>query len=68
MHGELLQQLRLLFLLQLRHKKVATVDTLSELHKFFHSSQKVCKCVAEYLEENEGNNILIIAEGWDELS
>ena len=33
-----------------------------------HSSQTLCTTVAESLEENEGKNILIIADGWDELS
>ena len=33
-----------------------------------HFSQKLCSEVAECLEENEGKNVLIIADGWDELA
>ena len=64
----LFQQFELLLLLPLRHRKVASASTPAELLRLLHSSQKLCNEVAEYLEENEGKNILIIADGWDELA
>ena len=65
--GKLFQQFELLLLLPLRHKKVVSVSSLIDLLKLLHSSQKKCAFVADYLEENEGNKVLIIADGWDEL-
>ena len=66
-NGKLFQRFELLLLLPLRHKKVASVSSLIDLLKLLHSSQKKCAFVADYLEENEGNKVLIIADGWDEL-
>ena len=66
-NDELFQQFLLLFLLPLRHKKVASVGSIMELVKLLHSNQEVCSCVARYLEKEEGDNILIVADGWDEL-
>ena len=63
----LFQQFMLLFLLPLRHKKVASVGSIMELIKLLHTNQEVCSCVASYLEKEEGDNILIVADGWDEL-
>ena len=64
----LFQQFELILLLPLRHRKIASASTLAELLRLLHSSQKLCNEIAEYLEENEGKNILIIADGWDELA
>ena len=65
---KLFQQFELLLLLPLRHKKVAKASSLPELLKMLHSSQTLCDAVADHLEETEGSNVLIIADGWDEIS
>ena len=65
---KLFQQFELLLLIPLRHRKVASASSLPELLQLLHSSQKLCNEVAECLEENEGRNVLIIADGWDELA
>ena len=57
----------LLLLLPLRHKEVASASSLSDLLKLLHPSSGICKSVATYLEEDEGEKVLIIADGWDEL-
>ena len=67
-NGKLFQQFELLLLLPLRHRKVSTAHSLPELLKLLHSSQTLCDTVANQLEESEGSNVLIIADGWDELS
>ena len=67
-NGDLFQEFELLLLLPLRHRKVASAGSLPELLKLLHSNQKVCTTVAESLEEKEGKKVLIIADGWDELS
>ena len=66
--GELFQEFELILLLSLRQKEVASAGSLRELLKLFHSSPSVCESVASYLEEEEADNVLIIADGWDELS
>ena len=58
----------LLLLLPLRHKKVASAGSLPELLQLLHSSPGVCESVARYLEEGEGEKVVIIADGWDEVS
>ena len=57
----------ILLLLHLRQKRIASAASLLDLLKLLHPSQKVCELVAEYIEEQEGK-VLIIADGWDELS
>ena len=64
---KLFQQFEVLLLLPLRHRKVASAGSLSELLKLLHSSRSVCDSVVNYLEEEEGEKVLIIADGWDEL-
>ena len=67
-NGLLFQQFELLLLLPLRHiRQLASQSSLSELLKLLHSSPRVCNSVASYIEEEEGENVLIIADGWDEL-
>ena len=65
--GKLFQQFELVLLLPLRLKQVALAGSLGELLKLLHSNDKNCNAVANYLDEEEGKNVLIIADGWDEL-
>ena len=64
---KLFQQFKLLLLLPLRHQKVASVGFLFELLQILHPSKALCASVAEYLEDSEGDGVLIIADGWDEV-
>ena len=66
-NGKLFQQFKLLLLLPLRDPKVSSAQSLSELLELLHSSESICKSVVNYLKEEEGENVLIIADGWDEL-
>ena len=66
--GKLFQQFELLLLLPLRQKQVASAGSVSDLLKLLHSSEKIRDTVAHYLEDEEGEKVLIIADGWDELS
>ena len=65
--GELFQEFELLLLLPLCHNKVASAGSLCELLKLFHPDEEVCESVAIYLKKREAKNVLIIADGWDEL-
>ena len=64
---KIFQQFELLLLLPLRQKEVASAGSLPELFKLLHSSESICNSVASYLEEEEGEKVLIVADGWDEL-
>ena len=64
----LFQQFELLLLLPLRERKVEEASSVLDLLKLFHSSHSLCTSAADYLEEIEGEKVLIIADGWDELS
>ena len=64
----LFKEFELVLLLPLRHKKVASACSLPELLKLLHPSADVCKSVASYIEEEEAEKVLVIADGWDELS
>ena len=67
-NGRLFQQFELVLLLPLRHKELASVDSIPELLNLLHSSKELCSSVANLLEEKEGDKVLIIADGWDELA
>jgi hypothetical protein len=56
-------------LLHLRQNQIASVGSLLGLFKLLrvHPSQKVCELATEYIEKQEGK-VLIVADGWDELS
>lgn len=62
-----LQQFELLLYLPLRHKEIASAGSLSDLLKLLHSSARVRESVVRYIEEDEGEKVLIIADGWDEV-
>ena len=63
----LFQQFELVLLLPLRYKEIALAGSLSELLKLLHSSANIRDSVVNYLEEEEGEKVLVIADGWDEL-
>ena len=67
-NGKLFQQFELVLHLPLRMKVVASAGSLPELLKLLHPSPDVCESVAKYLVKEEGESVLIIADGWDELS
>ena len=67
-NGKLFQQFELVLLLPLRMKAVASAGSVPELLNLLHSSPKIQDSVANYLEVEEGKQVLIIADGWDELS
>ena len=67
-NGKLFQQFELVLLLPLRYKDMAAVGSILELLNLLHSSKRLCSSVADSLEEVEGKKVLIIADGWDELT
>ena len=65
--GKIFMQFDCVFLLPLRERSVSTATTLPQLFKLLHSSERIRTSVIEELEEREGEGVLIIADGWDEL-
>ena len=66
-NGKIFTQFDCVLLLPLRERSVSTATTLPQLFKLFHSSERIRTSVIEELEEREGEGVLIIADGWDEL-
>ena len=60
-------EFNLLLLLPLREREVASAGSLPELLGLLHSSSSLRAVVADIIEEEEGENVLIVADGWDEL-
>ena len=67
-NGKLFRQFELVLLLPLRMKVVASASSLPKLLELLHSCEDVCDSVASFLKKTEGKSVLIIADGWDELS
>ncbi len=66
--NKILTQFDCVLLLPLRDSRVSAATNISELFKLLHYSEKIRTAVVEDLEEREGEGVLIIADGWDELS
>ena len=65
-NGELFQEYKLLLLLPLQRQKVALASTFSQLIKKF-VLQNTPASIIDHLEENRGEGVLVIADGWDKL-
>ena len=66
-NGKIFKQFDCVLLLPLRERSVSTATTLPQLFKLLHSSERIRTSVIEQLEEREGEGVLIIADGWDEM-
>ena len=63
-----LKQFDLLLLIPLRMKKFTSVKSIVELLQLFCDDEDLCKCVADSFSQGSfGKEILIIADGWDEV-
>jgi hypothetical protein len=58
----------MVFLLPLNQRGIASAQNLQELFKSLEFNDKVCSTIATYVMANNKENILMIADGWDELS
>ena len=64
-NGEILQQYSLVVVLRLRDKRIREASVLSDL--FYHSNKALLQSVVQEIENNLGENLLLILEGLDEL-
>ena len=65
-NGEILQRYWLVLLLHLREKAISKAKTIDDL--FYHDDPKLQQSVIEYVKERSGDGVLIIFDGFDELS
>ena len=63
--GKILQQYRLVVLLRLRDKRVREARKVHDL--FYHSNPKLREAVAAEIEAINGESVLLLYEGYDEL-
>ena len=63
--GKILQQYRLVVLLRLREKRVREARNVHDL--FYHSNPKLREAVAAEMEAINGESVLLLYEGYDEL-
>ena len=63
--GKILQQYRLVVLLRLRDKRVREARNVYDL--FYHSNLKLLEAVATEMEAINGESVLLLYEGYDEL-
>ena len=54
-------------LLPLRDPTIITASCLSNFLAFYHPDESICDSVVQHLKRTRGKNLLIIADGWDEL-
>ena len=67
-NGKLFRDFRMVLLLPLNQRGVSTAQNLLELFKnLYEFDSNACSDVEMYLMANRADNILIIADGWDEL-
>ena len=64
--GELLQQWDLVIMVQLRDEDAQTAQSLSDL--LYHPRRDINVAICREVEEKEGENVLFIFDGYDELS
>ena len=66
--GKIFTQFDCIILLPLRDQLVSSASSLSDLLPLYHPDETVCGCVVQQLKRTRGKGVLIIADGWDELS
>ena len=57
----------LVFLISLRDEEVSSVENIYDLVSLFHGSKSMCEAVSEWIIENDGKDMLLIFDGWDEF-
>ena len=65
---KIFNQFDYVFLLPLRNQLVSSASSLLDLLVLYHPHVETCKFIDEQLKRKKGKGVLIIADGWDELS
>ena len=67
-NGELFQEFKVLFLLPLHEKRIAATSSLAELIETFQESENLSASIVASIEKTQGEGVLLVADGWDELN
>ena len=67
--GKLFQEFQIVLLLPLSSKNVASASSLSQLLNMLYTdlNADICTKLASYLKKNREQNVLIVADGWEDL-
>ena len=67
--GKLFQEFQIVLLLPLSSKNVASANSLSQLLNVLYTdlNADICTKLASYLKKNRERNVLIVADGWEDL-
>ena len=57
----------LVILISLRDDEVSSAENIYDLVSLFHGSKNICEAVSDQIIETNGNNMLLIFDGWDEF-
>ena len=66
--GKIFEEFDCVLLLPLRDPLVSSASSLPDLLPLYHTDETVCGSVVQQLKRTGGKGVLIIADGWDELS
>ena len=57
----------LVFLVPLRDEEVLSTETISDLVSLFHGSKTICEAVNDQIIDTDGEDMLLVLDGWDEF-
>ena len=57
----------LVFLISLRDEEASSAEKIYDLVSLFHDSKNICEAVSDRIIETNGNDMLLIFDGWDEF-
>ena len=66
--GEILQDFHLVIVLHLRDERVKSADSICKLFFFDKDDQDIQQSVGKWVSTTQGENVLMILDGYDELS
>ena len=66
-NGEIFTQFDCFLLLPLKNQLIDSASSLPDLLTLYHPDETVCGSVVQQLKRTKGKNVLIVADGWDEL-
>lgn len=66
--GQILKQFDCVLLLPLGNQLVRSACSFCDILALYHPDKSVCKSVTQNIVEKRGKGVLIIGDGWDELS
>jgi GTPase SAR1 family protein len=64
---KLFQEFKVLLLLPLHEKKIAATSSLAELIEILQGAENLSDSIVDSMEETNGEGILVVVDGWDEL-